>query len=189
MKTFKLFLFSIAIASFFISCDKTESESKQDTPCGTQLTSIHHASNFEDIKSDTTKGILTYNLVNDSAQMVYSWYDKNLCGDSEPKISWETYIYDTLSQAATIYFEVDWYVLLAYRIKATNPNQGPLPGMVNYKSEYTVGLTQVYSGMEGQMYTSTLIRFKSFGSKALDFAFFYRQLGSVHATIEYYPFK
>jgi hypothetical protein len=183
MKTLKLLLFSLAIATFCISCDKTES--KQDTPCGTKLTTWYYESR-SDISQDTTDGTLTYSRSGDSAQMYFTWYKNNLCGDSEPRVTWKALVSDSLNNIGTIYFEVDWYILFQYKMKAKNPL---FEGYYTYESEYTVGLTQIYSGEAGQIYTSIIFVFKSFGSKAQDFAFFKRQLNGALGKIEYYPFK
>ena len=185
MKTLKLLLFLFVIATFCISCDKTES--KQDTPCGKEEKSIDHIAYPDNLTDDIANGVLTYNQIDDSARMYFTWYDKNLCGDSEPQLNWQAEIGDSLNHIGNIYFEVDWYILFQYKKKATNPTY--FSGNYSFEGRYTVGLAQMYSGKEGQMYSSVIFMFKSFNNSELDLAFFKRQFRMARILIYYYPFN
>ncbi|MEI6062159.1 MAG: hypothetical protein WCR72_15770 [Bacteroidota bacterium] len=189
MKTAKLFVALLVIVTVGHSCDLLDD--KKDTPCGTEIDIKNHNPDTYDILLDTIGGILTYSLRSDSAYMYYTWYDENLCGDSEPRLTWRASVKDSLSNTGRVYFQADWYILFQYKMRAINPITTHVGSynIYTYESEYTVGLAQMYSGEEGLMYSTMYFAFKSFGSKARDFAYFKRQLVTATISIEYYPYQ
>jgi len=186
MKQLYLIFVILCLAGIFFSCNKA-SDALQDTPCSTSILTA-------DLKFDSTKILvdsavngLTYYPWGDSTMVYVTLHVPNICGNSEPTVTWTTNIIYKNNPSFTVYFTADWYISLGYRIKAhvfqyTSP-------LYEYTSQYNIGLTQVYPDKAGEIYANIEYVFPKKGTRAKDLEFLRSSIGYSVIHIPYYPFK
>jgi len=179
----------LGLAAILFSCSKID-EPNDTTPCNQVKVDIPWVNDSVNLLKDSVRLGLYYYLdfssFGDSANVLFSYDLTNICGNSEPEVTWITKILSKNNSAFTVFFHADWAPLFGISETATSISEYPV---YSYSYVTKIGLTQIYGGKAGEIIASINYRFPTRGSRAKDLEFLRSSVAMMEIEIPYYPFN